>query len=305
LHQKCFFCKMTSCTTTLEEISLDRKNTPAPSGVPLKDPATIVKITTAISKNVLFSHLEQQDREAISKAMFPCNAVGGEVVVKQGEIGENFYVIEQGQGTIQVGEPSSKTVVNIPIGDGGSFGELALIYGTPRAATVKANTDMKLWGLARDSYRKILLESAQRKRRQYEDFLAKVPLLENLDRWERLAVADSIQSVSFAAGADVVKQGEEGETFYFIEEGQARVMISRGDGEESQQVGLLGPKDSFGELALLHERPRAATVTAVGQLNCLMMYKDGFDRSLAPCIEALKHQAQSYRGLPNQSKSKK
>jgi len=296
---------MTSTTTTLEEMSVDRRNTPAPGTVPLKDPTTIVKITTAISKNVLFSHLEEQDREGISKAMFSCNAVGGEIVVKQGEIGENFYVIEQGQATIQVGEPSGKQVVNIAVGEGGSFGELALIYGTPRAATVKAITDMKLWGLARDSYRKILMESAQRKRRQYEDFLAKVPLLENLDRWERLAVADSIQSVSFAAGVDVVKQGEEGETFFFIEEGQARVMMSRGDGEESQQVGLLGPKESFGELALLFERPRAATVTAVGQLSCLVMYKDGFDRSLAPCLEALKQQAQTYRGLPNSSKSKK
>ena len=123
--------------------------------------------------------------------MFSCNAVGGEIVVKQGEIGENFYVIEQvvivttivivmitifvvfmttimvvvmttvlvialttmfaimmptvrsstylsnlthddssqGQATIQVGEPSGKQVVNIAVGEGGSFGELALIYG--------------------------------------------------------------------------------------------------------------------------------------------------------------------------------
>ena len=41
----------------------------------------------------------------------------------------HHHLYQQGQGTIQVGEPSSKTVVNIPIGDGGSFGELALIYG--------------------------------------------------------------------------------------------------------------------------------------------------------------------------------
>ena len=43
------------------------------------------------------------------------------------------------------------------IGDGGSFGELALIYGTPRAATIKAATDVKLWGIDRDSYRRILV----------------------------------------------------------------------------------------------------------------------------------------------------
>lgn len=46
------------------------------------------------------------------------------------------------------------------ISEGGSFGELALIYGTPRAATVKAKTDLKLWGIDRDSYRRILMVSS-------------------------------------------------------------------------------------------------------------------------------------------------
>lgn len=45
------------------------------------------------------------------------------------------------------------------IGEGGSFGELALIYGTPRAATVKAKSDVKLWGIDRESYRRILMAS--------------------------------------------------------------------------------------------------------------------------------------------------
>lgn len=47
------------------------------------------------------------------------------------------------------------------IGEGGSFGELALIYGTPRAATVRAKTNVKLWGIDRDSYRRILMVGEQ------------------------------------------------------------------------------------------------------------------------------------------------
>lgn len=74
------------------------------------------------------------------------------------------------------------------IGEGGSFGELALIYGTPRAATVKAKTDVKLWGIDRDSYRRILMGSTIRKRKMYEEFLSRVSILENLDKWERLTV---------------------------------------------------------------------------------------------------------------------
>lgn len=52
------------------------------------------------------------------------------------------------------------------ISEGGSFGELALIYGTPRAATVKAKTDLKLWGIDRDSYRRILMVSGTLARRR-------------------------------------------------------------------------------------------------------------------------------------------
>ena len=66
------------------------------------------------------------------------------------------------------------------IGDGGSFGELALIYGTPRAATVRAKTDVKLWGIDRDSYRRILMGSTIRKRKMYEEFLSRVSILGKL-----------------------------------------------------------------------------------------------------------------------------
>lgn len=63
------------------------------------------------------------------------------------------------------------------VGEGGSFGELALIYGTPRAATVKAKTEVKLWGIDRDSYRRILMGSTIRSRKMYQDFLCRVPIL--------------------------------------------------------------------------------------------------------------------------------
>ncbi|KAJ8792757.1 hypothetical protein J1605_019577 [Eschrichtius robustus] len=63
------------------------------------------------------------------------------------------------------------------ISEGGSFGELALIYGTPRAATVKAKTDLKLWGIDRDSYRRILMVSGQRPLGAECPVLAEVTLL--------------------------------------------------------------------------------------------------------------------------------
>ena len=89
-----------------------------------------------------------------------------------GDEGDNFYVIDQGEVEIFVNGELVTT-----IGEGGSFGELALINGTPRAATVRAKTDVKLWGIDRDSYRRILMGSTIRKRKMYEEFLSRVSIL--------------------------------------------------------------------------------------------------------------------------------
>lgn len=162
------------------------------------------------------------------------------------------------------------------IGEGGSFGELALIYGTPRAATVRAKTDVKLWGIDRDSYRRILMGSTIRKRKMYEEFLSRVSILgnrdscsantsqkyipfehlttkfvalflESLDKWERLTVADALEPVAFDDGETIVRQGEPGEDFYIIVEGTAVVLQQRSEGEEPTEVGRLGPSDYFGK----------------------------------------------------------
>ncbi|XP_049554707.1 cAMP-dependent protein kinase type I-beta regulatory subunit isoform X3 [Orcinus orca] len=178
-----------------------------------KDYKTMTALAKAISKNVLFAHLDDNERSDIFDAMFPVMHIAGETVIQQGDEGDNFYVIDQGEVDVYV---SGEWVTSIS--EGGSFGELALIYGTPRAATVKAKTDLKLWGIDRDSYRRILMGSTLRKRRMYEEFLSKVSILESLEKWERLTVADALEPVQFEDGEKIVVQGEPGDDFFIITE---------------------------------------------------------------------------------------
>merc|ERR1712165_577687 len=256
-----------------------------------KDYKTMASLSKAIAKNVLFSHLDENERSDIFDAMFPVNAMPGEVIIQQGDEGDNFYIIDTGDVEVYV---NGEKVVQI--GEGGSFGELALIYGTPRAATVKASTstDVKLWGIDRDSYRRILMGSTIRKRKMYEEFLSKVSILENLDKWERLTVADALEATSFEDGDVVVTQGESGNDFFIILDGSAIVTQFRNEGEDGVEVGRLGPSDYFGEIALLLDRPRAATVTARGPLKCVKLDRGRFERVLGPCSEILKRNIQQY-----------
>uniref|UniRef100_A0A673BVT9 Cyclic nucleotide-binding domain-containing protein n=1 Tax=Sphaeramia orbicularis TaxID=375764 RepID=A0A673BVT9_9TELE len=228
----------------------------------------------------------------IFDAMFPVTHIAGETVIQQGDEGDNFYVIDQGEVDVYV---NGEWVTSI--GEGGSFGELALIYGTPRAATVKAKTDLKLWGIDRDSYRRILMGSTLRKRKMYEEFLSKVSILESLDKWERLTVADALEPVQFEDGEKIVVQGEPGDDFFIITEGIASVLQRRSDNEEYVEVGRLGPSDYFGEIALLLNRPRAATVVARGPLKCVKLDRPRFERVLGPCSEILKRNIQRYNSF--------
>lgn len=78
-----------------------------------------------------------------------------------------------------------------------------------------------------------------------------VLILESLDKWERLTVADALEPVVFEDGETIVRQGEPGEDFYIIVEGTAVVLQQRSEGEEPTEVGRLGPSDYFGKLFVI------------------------------------------------------
>ncbi|XP_032834641.1 cAMP-dependent protein kinase type I-beta regulatory subunit-like [Petromyzon marinus] len=257
-----------------------------------KDYKTMQALSKAIAKNVLFSHLDDNERSDIFDAMFPVTHIAGETVIRQDDEGDNFYVIDHGEVDVYV---KNEWVTNIS--EGGSFGELALIYGTPRAATVKAKTDLKLWGIDRDSYRRILMGSTLRKRKMYAEFLSKVSILESLEHWERLTVADALEPVQFEDAEKIVVQGDPGDDFFLITEGTAAVLQRRSEREEFVEVGRLGPSDYFGEIALMLDRPRAATVVARGPLKCVKLDRPRFERVLGPCSDILKRNIQRYNSF--------
>ena len=199
-----------------------------------KDYKTTQALNKSMGNHILFRHLDEGEKSGIFDAMFMKSFKQGDFIIKQGDEGDNFYVLDSGVVDVIVND---EMVSNI--GQGGSFGELALIYGTPRQASIKARTDCVLWGLDRGTYRRILMGSTMKKRTMYEDFLSKVDILDSLDKFERMTVADALEQVCFEDNETIVVQGEKGDDFYIIVEGMAVVKQTPVDGDEAQEVGHL------------------------------------------------------------------
>jgi len=254
-----------------------------------KDEKTRLSLEKSMGTNLLFRSLDAEEKGDIFDAMAPVTKTPGETIIEQGEDGDNFYVIDSGEVDVYVHDEYFTTIT-----DGGSFGELALIYGTPRAATVKAKTNVKLFAIDRSTYRRVLMGSTIKKRKQYDEFLSKVPIFGELDKWERSTVADALESCVYEEGTHVIEQGQTGDDFFIIMNGEADVLQRPTENTPAEKVGSLGPSDFFGEIALILDRPRAATVIARTQLKCVKMDRGRFERVMGPCRDILKRDLNKY-----------
>jgi len=184
------------------------------------------------------------------------------------------------------------------ITSGGTFGELALMDNTPRRASVCARTEGMLWAVGRSSFQSILVEATLRHRKMYEPYLNDVPLLAAIDPYERSAMADCLVEMTYMDGEAIIRQGEKGEAFFIVLEGQAAAVVPDSETGRQKEVMAYTRGSYFGEVALLRNEPRKATVIAKGEVKVARMDVTAFRRVLArPLQQKLEQSMQSYSPL--------
>ena len=180
------------------------------------------RIEKAISGNLLFEGITGEQKEELFACMFEKTVEVGVNVITQGEEGDNFYVLDDGECDIFVGGKKVGSIAN-----GGSFGELALMYSAPRAATITTTAATSLWAMDRITFRSMLFDKANAKRAQYLEFLNSVQLLDPMEDYEKGKIADVLENIEFADGDTVITEGDEGEIFYIVMEGGCLRLCSR------------------------------------------------------------------------------
>lgn len=249
-----------------------------------------VKATLSL-KVPMFARLQPAAQKHVVEAVYVRAVPAGELLIVEGEEGaaaDEMYIVKKGE--FEVLERRRGVQVRVNTKDPGDcFGEVSLFMRTKRSATVAAVTQSEVFVIQRAAFRRNLRKAVQADTSELELFLNSVPLLKNLTHGERLRLVDALEEKSFNKGELVVKEGDVGDTFYIIKDGEATVFVDS-DGSE-KTVNQLFRADFFGETSLIRDEPRNATVRAVSDsLEVLMLNRKVFDDVLGPLTSIMERE---------------
>eukprot|EP00595_Chromulina_sp_UTEXLB2642_P002121 CAMPEP_0196764854 /NCGR_PEP_ID=MMETSP1095-20130614/7024_1 /TAXON_ID=96789 ORGANISM="Chromulina nebulosa, Strain UTEXLB2642" /NCGR_SAMPLE_ID=MMETSP1095 /ASSEMBLY_ACC=CAM_ASM_000446 /LENGTH=898 /DNA_ID=CAMNT_0042121517 /DNA_START=677 /DNA_END=3370 /DNA_ORIENTATION=+ len=261
-------------------------------------------IEGAIKTNFLFQHLNTNQRQTVIDVMEAVTVNTGDWVIKQGDKGDKFYVIDSGIFEVRVqppggNDPSGGTVVHIYIGGPDQhpgFGELSLMYGKPRAASVIALTTGRLWALDRQIFKKVVMRSMDA-RKGIVKTLKHIDIFKCLNIQQMQRLTDLLVEEVYPPNHYIIRQNEIGDNFYLIVKGECDCTVNKPNDEEiltenesnsqsleNEEILVMKLSDNqyFGEKALLTSNPRAANVITRTETKVLYINKAAFEEVLGP-----------------------
>ncbi len=204
----------------------------------------------------------------------------GKSVFRQGDRPRAFFVVRRGVLHVLEENPETgKERVLRTLGRGESFGELGLVDGNARTATVRAVRESQLFEVDEATFDRLLAQMVSVP--EFAPTLQAVAELRRLPAFAVLGADDLAEVLQHGAWVNVppaeaiIEQGEEGDAFYAIGSGQVDVF------RDGDLVGTIGSGGHFGEIALLMDVPRTATVRARTPVRLFRLDREGFERAIA------------------------
>lgn len=223
----------------------------------------------------------------VSQALRVRNAESGEVLIQKGDEGsEMFFLFE---GSVDISNRSGGGAA-VQLSAPNHFGELALLYSEPRSATVTCRSSCRLYVLDQDRFHSILQEvpriisiiysTVQEASNLKEHFIRKIPFFRSKAHDPEFIanVSLALQSESFQPNDFIVRQNAASDGRMFaIAHGHAEVVKVKTAGAAATSVANLKAGDFFGEVALLLDTPRVASVAARGHCHVYTLSRDAFE----------------------------
>jgi len=229
----------------------------------------------------IFSGLSAEERVMVrDRLRGPEFHAKGSVIIAQGDASGNcVYVVRSGELAVEK-DGARLAAAYRP---GAVFGELAMLYSAPRAATVLVTSAQgaSLWSLERQAINRVVIQGRAARRLERESVIGRVGLFNDMTDSERARLVDVLVDATFAPGQEIIRQGDSDRArmkLYVVVNGSAAVYV---DGALVRDVHA---DDYFGDVALLSgsSGARTATVKATEHLTCMYVDAVAFERVLGP-----------------------
>jgi len=125
--------------------------------------------------------------------------------------------------------------------------------------------------------------------------LKSVDLLQTIDPYEISQISDALKTKIVKSGETIIKQNEAGDVFYILEEGECYAEKVFTEGSAGEKVKEYQKGSYFGELALIRNEPRAASIIATSDCKLLALDRLSFKRLLGPIENMLKRNSEAYQ----------
>jgi len=251
----------------------------------------------SFERTPLLSGLSGDELESFMDSLELREVAAGNYIFKSGDAGDCLYLIGMGSVGMEAPLASGKKRIYSRLSEGDFFGEHAFMARTAHHDQAVAETDTSVLMIDRATFDgwvgkhpaiQSTVEDFYRKR-VLARVLAITPVFEGVPPEARMALADKFRLQTYESGSVVVKEGESGDVFYLIRSGHVKISTRgmRNQGEPVE-LGSMGEGSFFGEVSLLTDKPRTATVVAEDGLELMELTRDDFKAIVADFPSVLK-----------------
>ncbi|KAA0717300.1 cGMP-dependent protein kinase 2 [Triplophysa tibetana] len=286
LRNKCFrLNKLQDALKNQGELDL------LPSPIKEKDDVIVFNsvkklLTDALNKNQYLRRLEVQQVKDMVECMYERTYQQGEYVIKQGEPGHHLFVLADGKLDVY---QHNKLLTSISVWT--TFGELAILYNCTRTASVEAVSNVRTWALDREVFHNIMRMTAEARHEQYRNFLRRSVLLPLLPGDKLTKIVDCLEVEYYNKEDYIIREGEEGNTFYIIANGKVicNILPSVCLGKAVE----LSCRHHVQELKIITENVFLYNCTDEDGVECLVIDRETFSQTVGT-FDELKKYLQSY-----------
>mmetsp|Transcript_79327 Transcript_79327/g.140003 ORF Transcript_79327/g.140003 Transcript_79327/m.140003 type:complete len:1046 (-) Transcript_79327:104-3241(-) len=232
-------------------------------------------------------NLSPAQYDILCDAVYLIQIERGEILMATGDKGNCLYIVQDGLLDVHIGDEKS---YDIKIRPGDSFGELALLYDTPRAATIEAAHTSQLWVLLRKDFKVAIRMNYSDRISQYCKLLLQVPCLKDLaDESNIDMIAGVLEETSFLDGEEICVEGEDAGALMILFQGTADVL------QDSKVVRRMAVGEWVGEDCLMQYKTADVTVKVTSDEAVVLVLDDASLNVVVKAISEIKKAGVSSR----------